>query len=87
MPYGKFTTIGQVAKTFNITLKKDWFLQNIKKNSLEIPDYKQIEIKKRLSNTVPETYEIYLICLTGLSHWQKKKFDLYKYAPPPIELR
>ncbi len=51
MPYGKFTTIGQVAKTFNITLKKKWFLQDVKKNSIEVPDYKQIEIKKRLSNT------------------------------------
>ena len=51
MPYGKFTTIGQVAETFGITLKKEWFLQDVQENSIEVPDYKQAEIKKRLSNT------------------------------------
>ncbi|RKZ38830.1 MAG: hypothetical protein DRR16_32975 [Candidatus Parabeggiatoa sp. nov. 3] len=51
MPYGKFATIGQVAETFGIILRKKWFLQDVKKNSIEVPDYKQAEIKKRLSNT------------------------------------
>jgi len=51
MSYGKFTTIGQVAETFGIVLKKKWFLQDVKENSIEVPDYKQAEIKKRLSNT------------------------------------
>ncbi len=52
MSYGKFTTIGQVAKTFDILLRRDWFLQDVKRNSIEVPDYKQIEIKKRLSSVV-----------------------------------
>jgi len=51
MPYGKFTTVGQVGETFGIVLKKQWFLQDVKKNSIDVPDYKQAEIKKRLSNT------------------------------------
>jgi hypothetical protein len=51
MPYGKFATIGQVAETFDISLKKEWFLQDVKKDSIKVPDYKLAEIKKRLSNT------------------------------------
>ncbi|CAK8725063.1 Type I restriction enzyme R protein N-terminal domain-containing protein [Candidatus Electrothrix laxa] len=51
MPYGKFTTVGQVAETFGISLRKAWFLQDVKKGSIKVPDYKTAEIKKRLSNT------------------------------------
>ncbi|MCI5150828.1 MAG: hypothetical protein D3916_15845 [Candidatus Electrothrix sp. MAN1_4] len=51
MPYGKFATLGQVAEAFGITLKKVWFLQEVPKNSITVPDYKTSEIKKRLSKT------------------------------------
>ncbi len=51
MPYGKFTTVGQVAEIFGVSLRKAWFLQDVQKNSIKVPDYKAAEIKKRLSNT------------------------------------
>jgi hypothetical protein len=51
MPYGQFKTVGEVAKIFGIVLKKEWFLSQVKKDSIHVPDYKQAEIKKRLANT------------------------------------
>ena len=49
MPYGKFATVGQVAETFGISLKKAWCLQEVQKNSIKVPDYKAAERTKRPS--------------------------------------